>query len=81
MTTDKDPPPAMLVLGASMRPAIRDLKAGDHIVVVTWLHRARRDELLTHPRGDVGAPSRGCSAHARRTGRTQSDCTARGSPP
>lgn len=56
---DEGAPPATLVLDASMRPAMRDLNAGDHIVVFTWLHLARRDELLTHPRNEMEAPLRG----------------------
>lgn len=56
---DEGAPPVTLVLDASMRPAMRDLEVGDRIVVVTWLHRARRDELLTHPRGEVSRPVQG----------------------
>ena len=28
------------------------MKAGDEIVVLTWLHRARRETLKVHPRSD-----------------------------
>jgi tRNA-Thr(GGU) m(6)t(6)A37 methyltransferase TsaA len=28
------------------------LAAGDDVIVVTWLHRARRDVLAVHPRSD-----------------------------
>jgi tRNA-Thr(GGU) m(6)t(6)A37 methyltransferase TsaA len=38
---------------------MRDLKVGDDIVVVTWLHRARRNRLLARPRGEAGVPVQG----------------------
>jgi tRNA (Thr-GGU) A37 N-methylase len=31
----------------------RDLRPGDEIVVLTWLHLSRRDELSTHPEDDI----------------------------
>ena len=30
--------------------------SGDRLVVLTWLHRARRDILRVHPRDDVANP-------------------------
>ncbi len=59
LQADEGAPPATLVLHPRVQPGIRDLKVGDRIVVLTWLHRARRDELLTHPRGDPDRPLRG----------------------
>jgi tRNA-Thr(GGU) m(6)t(6)A37 methyltransferase TsaA len=32
--------------------AIDGLSVGDEIIVVTWLHRARRDVMKVHPRSD-----------------------------
>jgi tRNA-Thr(GGU) m(6)t(6)A37 methyltransferase TsaA len=52
---DEGAPEATLVLDPAFQRAVDDLRAGDDIVVLTWLHRAGRDELVTHPRGD---PSR-----------------------
>jgi tRNA-Thr(GGU) m(6)t(6)A37 methyltransferase TsaA len=43
---------AWLELKAFARPAIEGLASGDVVVVVTWLHRARRDVLKVHPRRD-----------------------------
>jgi tRNA-Thr(GGU) m(6)t(6)A37 methyltransferase TsaA len=57
--SDEGAPPATLVLDASLEPALRDLRPGADIVVLTWLHQAPRDELLVHPRGDVNAPLQG----------------------
>jgi tRNA-Thr(GGU) m(6)t(6)A37 methyltransferase TsaA len=35
------------------------MKAGDEIIVITWLHRASRDVLKVHPRGDKTNPLTG----------------------
>lgn len=32
--------------------ALRGVVAGDALIVITWLHRGRRDVLLVRPRGD-----------------------------
>src|SRR5206468_2896449 len=39
--------------------ALRDLEAGEEIVVLTWLDRASRDVLRVHPRGDPANPETG----------------------
>jgi tRNA-Thr(GGU) m(6)t(6)A37 methyltransferase TsaA len=49
---DEGAPDAWLALDLTMRPAIRDLAAGDEVLVLTWLDRADRDVLDVHPRGD-----------------------------
>jgi tRNA-Thr(GGU) m(6)t(6)A37 methyltransferase TsaA len=56
---DEGTPDAWLVLDPTMRPAIRDLRVGDEVVVLTWLDRAGRDALVVHPRGDRARPPRG----------------------
>jgi len=35
---------------------------GDEVVVITWLHRARRDVLAVHPRGEKANPLTGVFA-------------------
>jgi tRNA-Thr(GGU) m(6)t(6)A37 methyltransferase TsaA len=40
-------------------PAVLDLAVGDHVLVLTWLHLARRDVLRVHPRDDLSNPERG----------------------
>jgi hypothetical protein len=32
------------------------VRAGDEILVITWLHRADRTVLKTHPRNDESIP-------------------------
>jgi tRNA-Thr(GGU) m(6)t(6)A37 methyltransferase TsaA len=53
---DEGAPPAWLVFEPHLAGAARDLRVGDHIIVLTWLDRARRDVLTTHPRDDPEAP-------------------------
>ena len=39
-----------------MAEAGGELHAGEHIIVVSWLDRASRDVLTTHPRDDPDSP-------------------------
>ena len=48
---DEGAPPAWLEIAPDMAEAMRDLRAGDEVVLLTWLDRARRDTLVVHPRG------------------------------
>jgi len=41
------------------RNALDRMQVGDEIIVITWLHRARRDVLKVHPRGDRSRPLAG----------------------
>ncbi len=52
---DEDAPDASLVIDADAWVGCADLRPGDEIIVITWLHLADRDELLVRPRDD---PSR-----------------------
>ncbi len=45
-------PDAWLEVSSFAEPALDGLKAGDKIIVVTWLHHARREVLKVHPRSD-----------------------------
>jgi tRNA-Thr(GGU) m(6)t(6)A37 methyltransferase TsaA len=56
---DEGTPDAWLVLDPTMHPAMRDLRVGDEVIVLTWLDRADRDALVVHPRGDRARPPRG----------------------
>jgi tRNA-Thr(GGU) m(6)t(6)A37 methyltransferase TsaA len=49
-------PSAWLIFEPHVADAARDLRVGDHIIVISWLDRARRDELTTHPRDDPDRP-------------------------
>ena len=52
-------PAAWLVLEPRVAAGLDGMRPGDEIIVVTWLHRARRDILRVHPRDDRSNPERG----------------------
>jgi tRNA-Thr(GGU) m(6)t(6)A37 methyltransferase TsaA len=52
-------PDAWLVLDPAVQEGARDLAVGSDILVLTWLHRARRDELATRPGDDPTGPEVG----------------------
>ena len=56
---DEGAPEAWLVFEPEMLPALANLRAGDEVLVLTWLDRARRDVLAVHPRGDTTRPIEG----------------------
>lgn len=56
---DEGAPEAWVVFEERVGPALRDLRAGDDVLLLTWLHRADRDVLAVHPRGDVTRPETG----------------------
>jgi tRNA-Thr(GGU) m(6)t(6)A37 methyltransferase TsaA len=56
---DEGAPPAWLVFEAAVTDAIRDLRPGTEIIVLTWLDRADRGVLLTIPRSDPRNPMTG----------------------
>jgi tRNA-Thr(GGU) m(6)t(6)A37 methyltransferase TsaA len=55
-------PDAWLELSSFATPALDGLMAGDDILIMTWLHRARRDVLKVHPRSDRRRPLTGVFA-------------------
>jgi tRNA-Thr(GGU) m(6)t(6)A37 methyltransferase TsaA len=56
---DLGAPDAWLVVNPEVREGIRDLVVGADLLVLTWLHRSRRDELATQPGDDPTGPERG----------------------
>jgi tRNA-Thr(GGU) m(6)t(6)A37 methyltransferase TsaA len=56
---DEGAPDAWLVLEPAVIQGLEGLRAGDEVIVLTWLHRARRDVLRVHPRGDVSRAQQG----------------------
>lgn len=55
-------PDAWLVFRPGFRDALADLRAGDEVMVLTWLHRADRATLRVHPRDDPANPLTGVFA-------------------
>lgn len=56
---DEGAPEAWLVFVPEVLEALRNLRPGDRVIVLTWLDRARRDVLTVHPRGDASRPPEG----------------------
>ncbi len=52
-------PDAWLEVQPWAADALRGLAVGDELLVITWLHQARRDVLQVHPRGDPRNPLAG----------------------
>ena len=59
---DEGAPEAWLELTARVAEGLVGIAAGDELIVLTWLHRARRDVLQVHPRGRLDAPLTGVFA-------------------
>ena len=56
---DEGAPDAWLEVNASVAEGLETLAVGDEIIVITWLHKAQRDILKVHPRGDDTIPLAG----------------------
>lgn len=56
---DEGAPEAWLVFEPDAVEGIRNIRAGDDLILITWLDRARRNVLSVHPRGDVSRPAEG----------------------
>ncbi len=52
-------PRARIRFDEKVAEGTKDLRPGDEIVVLTWLHLSPRDELSTHPEDDVSQPLTG----------------------
>lgn len=52
-------PDAWIEVKAALAAALEGLMPGSEVIVITWLHQARRDVLQVHPRGDKSRPLTG----------------------
>ena len=55
-------PNARLQIEPAFLPGLDGIRAGQDILVLTWLHEARRDVLAVHPRDDRTQPLAGVFA-------------------
>jgi tRNA-Thr(GGU) m(6)t(6)A37 methyltransferase TsaA len=62
MQASEGAPDAWLDVSSFAIEALDGLKAGDDIIVLTWLHRAKRDVFKVHPRSDRSRPLTGVFA-------------------
>lgn len=56
---DEGAPPARVVFDPRFHTAAADLRPGDRLVLLTWLHAADRDVQAVHPRSDPHRPRQG----------------------
>jgi tRNA-Thr(GGU) m(6)t(6)A37 methyltransferase TsaA len=59
---DEGAPEAWLEITPLATPGLAGIAVGDELVVLTWLHLARRDVLQVHPRDDLARPLTGVFA-------------------
>lgn len=55
-------PDAWIHLRPSVKKALHRLATGDKVIVITWLHQARRSVLQVHPRSNPRNPLTGVFA-------------------
>src|SRR5437763_1535809 len=72
-------PDAWLEIEPRFAEALLGLEAGHELIVITWLHEAKRDVLKNHPRSDARRPLTGVfyTRHLRdptRSGCIRSPC-------
>lgn len=56
---DEGAPPARVVFAPEFHRAAVDLRPGDRVVLLTWLHEADREVQSAHPRSDPDRPLEG----------------------
>ena len=56
---DEGAPDAWLHFEPDVLDALDGVRPGDELVLLTWLHRAQRDVLRVHPRGDPSRAQQG----------------------
>lgn len=56
---DEGAPEAWLDFDPEYQEGLRDLREGEEVLLLTWLHRADRETLRVHPRGNPRAPQLG----------------------
>ncbi len=56
---DEGAPDAWVRFDAAVLGALRDLRPDTDVILLTWLHEARRDVLAVHPRDDRTRPETG----------------------
>jgi tRNA-Thr(GGU) m(6)t(6)A37 methyltransferase TsaA len=56
---DEGAPEAWIVFEEGVGAALDGIAAGQELLVLTWLDRARRDVLRVHPRDNLAVPEQG----------------------
>ena len=63
-------PDAWLEIEPRFADALLGMEVGHELIVITWLHEAKRDVLKGHPRNDPNRPLTGVFTRVHRRGRT-----------
>ena len=56
---NKGAPDAWVEIDSSVSEGLEGLTVGCEIILITWLHKSRREVLKVHPRGDKNKPVTG----------------------
>jgi tRNA-Thr(GGU) m(6)t(6)A37 methyltransferase TsaA len=56
---DEGAPDAWIDFEPDVLEALQNVRAGDELLILTWLDRADREVLVVHPRGDTSRPPEG----------------------
>jgi tRNA-Thr(GGU) m(6)t(6)A37 methyltransferase TsaA len=56
---DEGAPDAWLAFDERVAAGLDGIVPGDELILLTWLHRADREVLTVHPRGDTSRPPQG----------------------
>ena len=56
---DEGAPDAWLAFDDGVAAGLDGIAPGDELILLSWLHRAQRDLLSVHPRGDTSRPPQG----------------------
>jgi tRNA-Thr(GGU) m(6)t(6)A37 methyltransferase TsaA len=59
---DEGAPDAWIVIDERFEGALDGVEPGQRLIVLTWLHLARRDVIAVHPRDDLDRPKAGVFA-------------------
>jgi tRNA-Thr(GGU) m(6)t(6)A37 methyltransferase TsaA len=59
---DEGAPEALIEVSPAVAAGLAGIAVGDELIVITWLHEARRDVLELHPRWDASRPLTGVFA-------------------
>ena len=57
-----DDPESFIEIDTRYLSALKGLEAGQHLIILTWLHQGDRSVLACHPRGNSNRPIRGVFA-------------------
>ena len=67
-------PDAWLEIEPRFAEGLLGIEVGHELIIITWLHQAKRDVLQNHPRSDEAVRSPACFTRAHLHDQTRSVC-------